>query len=110
MTPAPLQLGQAPSELALMHESAVGLVDQPLRVRGDRAEHQRALARAGDAGEHRQPALRDLDADVLEVVLARPERGSDRGCRQRAAQATAGPFSWPWSSCLHLLGGNLLTA
>ena len=29
------------------------------------------LARAGDAGEHRQPALRDLDADVLEVVLAR---------------------------------------
>jgi hypothetical protein len=54
-----------------LHEGAVGLVDQPLRLRGDRAEHQRALARAGDAGEHRQPALRDLDADVLEVVLAR---------------------------------------
>src|SRR5207302_5684554 len=33
--------------------------------------HERALARAGHAGEHRQPALRDLDADVLEVVLAR---------------------------------------
>src|SRR5918992_3075962 len=41
------------------------------RLRGDRAEYQRALARAGDAGEHRQPALRDLDADVLEVVHAR---------------------------------------
>ena len=54
-----------------LHEGAVGLVDQPLRLRGDRAEHQRALARAGDAGEHRQPALRDLDADVLEVVHAR---------------------------------------
>src|SRR6202043_734404 len=54
-----------------LHECAVGLVDQPLRLRGDRVEHQRALARAGDAGEHRQPALRDLDADVLEIVLAR---------------------------------------
>ncbi len=54
-----------------LHEGAVGLVDQPLRLRGDRAEHQRALARAGDAGEHRQPALRDLDAHVLEVVHAR---------------------------------------
>ena len=54
-----------------LHEGAVGLVDQPLRLRGDRVEHQRALARARDAGEHRQPALRDLDADVLEVVLAR---------------------------------------
>ena len=54
-----------------LHEGAVGLVDHPLRLRGDRAEHQRALARAGDAGEHRQPPLRDLDADVLEVVHAR---------------------------------------
>src|SRR5256885_10158011 len=36
-----------------------------------RAEHQRALAGAGDAGEHRQPTLRELDADVLEVVHAR---------------------------------------
>src|ERR1700727_2715972 len=50
------------------------------------------------AGEHRQPALRDLDADVLEVVHARPARGSARGCRQRAAQATVCPSSWPCSS------------
>ena len=54
-----------------LHEGAVGLVDHPLRLRGDRAEHERALARAGDAGEHGQPALRQLDADVLEVVHAR---------------------------------------
>src|SRR6185312_12843529 len=54
-----------------LHERAVGLVDQPLRLRGDRVEHQRTLARARDAGEHSQPALRDLDTDVLEVVLAR---------------------------------------
>jgi hypothetical protein len=37
------------------HEGAVGLVDHPLRLCGDRAEHQRALAGAGDTGEHRQP-------------------------------------------------------
>ncbi len=54
-----------------LDEGAVGLVDQPLRLRGDRAEHQGALARARDAGEHGEPALRELDADVLEVVLSR---------------------------------------
>src|SRR6266508_1955087 len=66
-----VDLGTRQRRHEALHEGAVGLVDQPLRLRGDRAEHQRALARAGDAGEHRQPALRDLDADVLEVVLAR---------------------------------------
>ena len=54
-----------------LHEGAVGLVDEPLRLGGDGAEHERALARAGDTREHRQPALRDLDADVVEVVHAR---------------------------------------
>jgi hypothetical protein len=68
----------------------------PLRLGGDGVEHQRALARAGDAGEHRQPALRDLDGDVFQVVLAaRPARGSDRGCPRRAMGATRCPFSWP---------------
>ena len=52
-----------------LQEGAVGLVDQPLRVRGDRVEDQRALAGAGHAGERRQPPLGKLDADVLEVVL-----------------------------------------
>ncbi len=51
-----------------LDERRVRLVDQPARLRGDRVEHQRALARARYAGEHGQPALRDLDADVLEVV------------------------------------------
>src|SRR5215208_978061 len=36
---------------------------------------------------------------------ARRARESDRGCRQRAAQASACPSSWPCSSCLHLLDG-----
>ena len=53
-----------------LHERAVGLIDHPLRLRRDRAEHQRALARAGEAGEHREAALRELHADVLEVVHA----------------------------------------
>src|ERR1035437_165123 len=35
-------------------EGAVRLVDHPLRLRRDRVEHQRALARAGGAGEDRQ--------------------------------------------------------
>ncbi len=55
-----------------LHEGAVGLVDEPLRLRGDRGEDQRALAGAGDAGEHGEPALGQLDGDVLQVVLPRP--------------------------------------
>ena len=66
-----VDLGPRQRRHETLHEGAVGLVDQPLRLRGDRAEHQGGLARAGDAGEHRQPALGDLDAEVLEVVLAR---------------------------------------
>ena len=66
-----VDLGPRQRRHEALHEGAVGLVDQPLRLGGDRAEDQRALARAGDAGERRQPPLRDLDADVLEVVHAR---------------------------------------
>jgi hypothetical protein len=66
-----VDLGPRQRRHEALHEGAVGLVDQPLRLRRDRAEHQGALARAGDAGEHRQPALRNLDTDVLEVVHAR---------------------------------------
>ncbi len=45
--------------------------DQPLRLSGDGVEHERALAGAGDAGEHGQAAFGDLHADVLEVVDSR---------------------------------------
>ena len=90
-----------------LHERAVGLVDQPLRLRGDRAEHQRALARAGDAGEHRQPALRDLDADVLEVVHARAVHADQIvAVGDRRPQAVACRSSWPCSSCLHPSSGR----
>ena len=39
-----------------LHERAVGLVDHPLRLGRDRAEDQRALARARHPGEHGQLA------------------------------------------------------
>ncbi len=55
-----------------LHEGAVGLIDQALGLRGDGVEHERALAGAGDTGEDGEAALRDGEADVLEVVLARP--------------------------------------
>src|SRR5690606_25937283 len=45
---------------------------QPLRLGGDGAEDQRALTGSGDTGEHGQPAFRDVDVDVPEVVLPRP--------------------------------------
>ena len=37
----------------------------------DGVEGERRLARAGKAGEHHQPVARNLDVDVLEIVLAR---------------------------------------
>ena len=65
-----VDLGPAQRRHESLQERAVGLVDQPLRLRRDGAEHQRRLARSRDAGEHGQPPLGDLDADVLQVVLA----------------------------------------
>ena len=59
------QLGHEP-----LHEGAVGLVDHPLRLGGDGAEHQGALAGAGDPGEDGQPALGDVEGDAAEIVLA----------------------------------------
>ena len=52
-------------------KARVGLVDQALGLGGDGAEDQRRLARSGDAGEHGEPALGDVERDVLEIVLPR---------------------------------------
>jgi hypothetical protein len=79
-----------------LHERAVGLVDQPLGLRGDRAEHQRALARARDPGEDGQPPLRELDADVLEVVHARAEH----------ADALVPSATWPVAHSSSTSGGR----
>ena len=101
MTPAPLQLGHAPSELALnragltplalanalrMGSSSpvyvagllrrdpliAGLVDRHHPVPGgDGAADQRALPRPGHARDHDQHPERDVDVDVAQVVGAR---------------------------------------
>lgn len=65
-----VDLGAGQRRHEALHEGAVRLVDQPLRLGGDGVEDQRALAGTGDPGEHGQPAFGDLDAHVLEVVLA----------------------------------------
>jgi hypothetical protein len=53
-----------------LDEGAIRLVDQPLRLGGDGGVDEGTLAGARDAGEDRQPALGDLHAHVLQVVLA----------------------------------------
>ena len=112
-----VDLGPRQRRHEALHEGAVGLVDQPLGLRGDRAEHQRALARARDAGEHRQPALRDLDADVLEVVHARAVHADQivavgivpRG-RLRARPRGHGRPHRSWSSPSTLPSGSVTVA
>ena len=54
----------------------------------DRVEGERRFSRAGQAGEHHQPIARNLDVDVLQIVLA---RAADRdhaavGTSRRVAQ------------------------
>ena len=101
MTPAPLQAGHAPSELALNRDGftplalanalrigssrpvyVAGLLRREPRIAawsiehhavaaGDRAVDQRALAGACDSGDHAQHAQRDVDVDVPEVVRRR---------------------------------------
>ena len=105
MTPAPLQVGQAPSELALNSAGftplafanalrigssspvyVAGLLRREPRIApwstdttpsppGHRAVDQRALAGAGDAGDDDEHAERDVDVDVAQVVRCR-RRGS----------------------------------
>ena len=58
----------------------------------DGVEGERGFARAGQAGEHHQLVARDLDVDVLEVVLARAaDRDHAAVDARRFAAANAGP-------------------
>src|SRR5262249_30956373 len=91
-----------------LYEGAVGFVDHPLRLGGDRVEHQRALARTGYAGENGQPALRDLDAGVFEVVLARAVHADQTvavGDVRRRRLRTR-PRGLAHRVCLHVSGGT----
>ena len=55
-----------------LDEGGVGFVDQPTRLRRDRPEYQRGLARPRQPGEHRERLLGDVYVDALEIVDARP--------------------------------------
>ena len=57
-----------PEELAGVRRQRLDVA--PLALGVDRVEGQARLARAGQPGEHDQPVARQLDVDVLEVVLA----------------------------------------
>jgi hypothetical protein len=53
-----------------LDEGGEGLVELALCFGGDGIEHQRQLARTGHAREHRDLLLRDVQRDVLEVILS----------------------------------------
>src|SRR6267378_7367805 len=57
----------------------------PLALREQRVERQRRLARAGDAGDDGEAIVRDLDRDVLEVVLPGSLDAESRGLRHLRA-------------------------
>ena len=60
-----------------LHETRVGLVDKPLRFRRDGSEHERGLAGTGDTGEHGEFPLRDIDAYVFEIIIARADNADE---------------------------------
>ena len=95
-----VHLGPRQRRHEALHEGAVGLVDEPLRLRSDRAEDQRALARARDAGEHGQPAFRDLDAHVLEVVDARAVHSDQAVAVGDLERGHGGGVSGRWDASL----------
>jgi hypothetical protein len=69
-------LDQVHVRLAHQFQELAGIGRQALDVAAlalgiDGVERQRALARARQAGQHHQLAARDVDADVLEIVLPR---------------------------------------
>jgi hypothetical protein len=59
-----------------------GLDVPPLALGVDGVEGETRLARTGQAGEHDQPVARQVEADVLEVVLpGAPDEDPVRHCR-----------------------------
>jgi hypothetical protein len=67
-----VHVGSAQARHERLDERRIGLVDQPLRLRGDGAEHQGGLPGPGDAGEDGEPPLGDVQGDVGQVILPGP--------------------------------------
>ena len=90
-----------PEELAGVRAEALDVAALALGVDG--VERQAALARPGQAGEHDQPVARQVDADVLEVVLAGAahddlagvDGGHQRSRLPTERPAPAGGEAWP---------------
>jgi hypothetical protein len=53
----------------ILHERRERLIEQTLGFRSDRVEHQRRFPRTRDAGENGDSPSRNVDGDVLKVVL-----------------------------------------
>ena len=62
-------------ELPRIGRKAFDIAPLPLGI--DRVERQRGFAGAGQAREHDQAVARNLEVDILEVVLARTPDGED---------------------------------
>ena len=60
-------------ELARISGERLDVAALPFGIDG--VERQRALARAGEAGDHGQRLARDIDVDILQIVLARAADG-----------------------------------
>src|SRR5262249_24496582 len=84
----------------------------------DRIERERGLARPRQAGQHHQPVARQLDVDVLEIVLARPANRDHAGVGtaavlveeivhgdpERSENTPPSPARFPHNPALSLLG------
>ena len=97
-------------DVRLLHhlEELAGIGRQRLDVAAlalgvDRVEGERRLARARQAGQHDQLVARQVEVDVLEVVLARP---ADRD------ELARGELFWgrPWGHRLFRVGGAAAAA
>ena len=60
-------------ELARIGAERLDVTPLPLGIDG--VEGEARLARAAEAGDHRQRLARDIDVDILEIVLARAADG-----------------------------------
>jgi hypothetical protein len=63
-----LDVRPGPPGQPVARERRIGLVELIARLGGDRVEHQRRLARSGDADEDDQPIARNIKINIDQVV------------------------------------------
>src|SRR5262249_1325054 len=72
-----LRLVHAVEELPRVRRERLDVA--PLALGVERIEYERGLARAGDAGDHYQLVRRQLEREILQIVLARAAYGDGAG-------------------------------